>query len=109
MSNRITVLVLEPGREPYIKEIENSLDGLQREVGGTIQALFPYADPVALLCHEEGTLLGLPWNRVLRDDDGFIYDVIVGTCLIVGLTEDDLGSLPEDLVDKYTEVFKESF
>ena len=78
-------------------------------VGGSIQALFPYADPVALICHEEGKLIGLPWNRPLRDDDGFIYDIIAGTFLVTGLTKDNFGSLPTELVEKYTEIFQEGF
>ena len=107
MKKKMTVLVLEPEKAPYVKEIENSLEGMQSEVGGLVQALFPFADPVALLCHDEGKLIGLPWNRFLRDEEGFIYDVIVGTCLVVGLTEDNFGSLPQELCEKYAEVFRE--
>ena len=43
---------------------------LQAAVGGDIQAVYPYEDPVALICNEEGKLLGLPLNRALFDDDG---------------------------------------
>ena len=39
-------------------------------VGGDIQAVYPYEDPVALICNEEGKLMGLPLNRALFDDDG---------------------------------------
>ena len=109
MSKKITVLVLEPGKEPYVKVIESSLAGLQKEVGGCIQALYPFDDPVALIVNDEGKLIGLPWNRPLRDSDGFIYDVIVGTCLVVGLTKDNFGALPQELVAKYTQIFREGF
>lgn len=108
-SEKITVLVLEPGKEPYVKDIDNTLSSLQKEVGGYIQAVYPYEDPVALIVNEEGKLTGLPYNRPLTDEDGHIYDVIVGNCLVVGLTEDNFGSLSQELIDKYTEFFRKSF
>ncbi len=108
-AEKITVLVLEPCKEPYVKSIDNTLSSLQKEVGGCIQAVYPYEDPVALIVHEEGKLIGLPYNRPLADEDGHIYDVIVGTCLVVGLTEDNFGSLSQELIDKYTEFFRECF
>lgn len=39
---------------------------MQEIVGGTIQVLYPFAEPVALVCNDEGKLLGLPLNRALR-------------------------------------------
>ena len=47
--NTLAVLVVEPGIEPYVKEIESGLKSLQHEVGGDIQAVYPYEEPVALL------------------------------------------------------------
>lgn len=61
MSNtneKITVLVVEPGKEPYEKEIAPDLASLQHEVGGYIQAVYPHDDPVAVICDEEGKLKG---------------------------------------------------
>ena len=69
----IAVLIVEPGKEPYVKEIDSNLKSLQHEVGGYIEAIYPYEDPVALVCNEEGKLEGLPLNRALRDEDGDIY------------------------------------
>ena len=68
------VLMVEPGKSPYAAEIESGLKSLQAAVGGDIQAVYPYEDPVALICNEEGKLMGLPLNRALFDDDGHIYD-----------------------------------
>ena len=31
---------------------------------------------------------GLPLNRALRDDNGEIYDIVAGTFLVTGLTDD---------------------
>ena len=58
----MNVLVVEPGTLPYEKEI-NSLQEMQELVGGLIDAIYPYDDPVALVCNDEGLLLGLPFNR----------------------------------------------
>ena len=41
-----------------------------------IEAIYPYEDPVALVCNEEGKLEGLPLNRALRDEDGDIYSFL---------------------------------
>jgi hypothetical protein len=99
--NKIDALVIEPGRAPYHKRIDSGLESLQKEVGGYIEAVYPFSDPVALICNEDGKLLGLELNRALRDDEGDIYDIISGTFLIVGLTEDNFGSLPVELSVKY--------
>lgn len=82
---------------------------LQKMVGGLIQAVYPFEDAVALICNDEGKLLGLPINRPLYDEDGEMYDILVGTFLVVGLTEDDFGSLPEEMIEKYTEAFSRGF
>ena len=102
----ITILVVEPGKEPYEKEIDSGLSSLQHEVGGYIQAVYPFEEPVAILCNEEGKFEGLPLNRALRDDDGEIYDIVAGTFLVVGLTEDNFGSLTPELMQHFTEYFK---
>ena len=77
------VLMVQPGQPPEAKEIKDGLASLQAEVGGPIQALYPFAEPVALICHEEGKLLGLSLNRCLSlEDTGEIYDIIAGTFLL---------------------------
>ena len=100
------VLMVEPGKSPYAAEIESGLKSLQAAVGGDIQAVYPYEDPVALICNEEGKLMGLPLNRALFDDDGHIYDIVSGNFLIVGLGEEDFTDLSPDLMEKYGEQFK---
>ena len=92
--------------EPYVKEIDSGLESLQHEVGGCIEAIYPYEDPVALVCNEEGKLEGLPLNRALRDEDGDIYDVVAGTFMVVGLTDDSFGSLTVEQMQKFSDLFK---
>ena len=102
----IAVLIVEPGNEPYVKEIDSGLESLQHEVGGYIEAIYPYEEPVALVCNEEGKLEGLPLNRALRDEDGDIYDVVAGTFMVVGLTDDSFGSLTVEQMQKFSDHFK---
>lgn len=101
----MTVVVVEPRKRPYMKNIDNSLTAMQELVDGCIKALYPYEDPVALVCNEEGKLLGLEQNRVLYDEDGIPCDIICGIFFVVGLGEEDFSSLPKELAVKYLEVF----
>ena len=104
---KMTVLVVEPMKEPYLKEIDPGLHSLQAEVGGDIATAYPFSDPVGLVCNDEGKLIGLELNRSLRDEHGEIYDVMAGTFLVVGLSEDSFTSLTPEQVQKYTEHFKQ--
>ena len=105
-TDTLTVLVVEPEQPPHVKNIENSLRSLQAEVGGSIEANYPFEDPVAIICNEEGKLLGLPLNRALRDAEHHVYDVIAGTFLVVGLGTDNFCSLNEKQIEKYSDHFK---
>lgn len=100
------VLVVEPEKEPYVKEIGSGLSSLQKEVGGYIEAVYPFEDPVAIICNEEGKLEGLPLNRALRDEDGHVYDIIAGTFLIAGLSEDNFCSLDDAQIEKFSALYK---
>ena len=102
---KITVLVVEPSKKPYIKEIENTLKSLQHEVDGYIQAIYSWKEPVALICDEESKLKNKPFNRALRDDGGKIYDYISGTFIITGLGEEDFASLLPELVTHFSDLF----
>ena len=101
----MNVLIVEPGKAPREAEIGDKLEAMQKVVGGMIEAVYPYDDPVAVVCCEEGKLEGMPLNRALRDKDGQIYDIISGTFFISGLSEDNFASLSPDLMEKYKEQF----
>ena len=100
------VLTIEPGKKPVVKTINKGLESLQKEVGGYIQAVYPFEDKVALICNEDGKLNGLPFNRTLRDSSDNVYDIITGTFLVVGLDEENFCSLTDELSEKYLEHFK---
>lgn len=94
------ILIVEPGRTPYEKEIVHSLAEMQAVVGGAIQACYPFEQPVALICNEEGKLLNLSLNRALYDSDGNIYDVVAGTFFLCGApaNAESFTSLSDDQV-----------
>lgn len=100
------VLIVEPMKAPYVKAIGEELEDLQHEVGGYIEAVYPFEDEVAIICNEEGKLDGLELNRALRGDQGEIRDIIAGTFLVVGLTEESFGSLSSEQITKYTELYR---
>ena len=104
---KLTVLVVEPMKESYVKEIDPGLHALQAEVGGDIAASYPFDDPVGLVLNDEGKLIGLDLNRSLRDEHGEIYDIVAGTFLVVGLGEESFTSLPPELAQKYMGHFKQ--
>ena len=101
------VLLITPGAAPQVLEIEHSLKNMQELVGGTIEAIYPFEDTVALVCNDEGKLLGLPLNRAVRDPaTGQILDIIAGTFFICGLSEDDFASLSDEQIQRYTQMFR---
>ena len=102
----LSVLVVEPQKKPYAKEIGGDLKSLQHEVGGYIQAVYPFREPVALICNEEGKLLGKALNRALRNESGQIYDVVAGTFLIAGLGEEDFISLTPEQMEHFMQYFQ---
>lgn len=103
----ISVLVVEPEKAPYTAEIGTTLEDKQAVVGGTIQAIYPYEDKVALVCHDEGKMIGLPLNRALYDEQGEMYDIVAGTFFICGLGEENFCSLTPEQADKFTTMFRE--
>lgn len=104
-NEKINVLVVEPAKKPYAKEISPELSSLQKEVGGYIQAVYPFEEPVAIICDEEAKLKGSELNRALRDEDGDVYDIVAGTFLVVGLGEEDFSSLSPKLMEKFADHF----
>ena len=101
----IDVLLVEPGQYPRMTSIGSDLHSLQKAVGGDIEAIYPYDDPVAIVIAEEGKINGETLNRAIRDEDGDIVDIIAGTFFVCGLGEEDFASLPKELQDKYEEKF----
>lgn len=100
------VLRIEPKKVPEVVDIDLGLESLQKQVDGYIEAVYPFEDEIALIVNEEGKYNGSEPNRALRDYDGNIYDIIFGTFLVVGLTENNFGELSEEKLAKYSELYQ---
>ena len=101
------VVIVEPQKKPEVREIGDSLEAMQKIVGGLIEAVYPFDAPVALICNEEGKLLDLPLNRALRDDAGEVYDIISGTFFLCAAPTDSdhFAGLTDQQVKTYLEQF----
>ena len=101
------VVIVEPKKKPVVQDIDSDLKSMQKIVGGSIQAIFPFDEPVALICNEEGKLLNLPLNRALRDDEGNVYDIISGTFFVCAAPPDSdrFVGLTDQQVKTYMEQF----
>ena len=101
------VVIVEPKKKPIVQDIDAGLESMQKIVGGPIEAVYPFDEPVALIANEEGKLLNLPLNRALRDDEGNVYDIISGTFFVCAAPPDSdrFEGLTDQQVKTYTERF----
>lgn len=72
----IKIVIVEPNKAPYAKEIENTVEAKQAIVGGYIEAVRLPQD-FYIIVNEEGKLQGLEPNRMIRG-----FDMLVGTFFI---------------------------
>lgn len=105
LRNTMNVLLVSPGAYPKAVSIGTELEDMQAAVGGDIEVTYPFEDEVGLVMNEEGKLNGMPLNRALRTEDGDVYDIVAGDFLVVGLTEDDFGSLTPEQMNKFEKLF----
>ena len=101
---KIKVVLLEPGKGARATEIDASLKGMQKIVGGNIDIVS--FDDVLIVHNREGKERNLPFNRGLCDEAGKVQDVISGTCFVCGVIEDNLGSLSDKQTEEYLKKFK---
>ena len=85
-AKKITVVRKEPGNLPEIAEIENTLETVQREVGGYIETV-TIANDCVIICNEEGLINGEKFNV------NFLGLQFFGTILISGREKDIFASL----------------
>lgn len=99
------VIMIEPFKPAYMAEIGADLKSMQKAVGGDIETVYPYTDPLVLVCDEEGKINGKERNRALVSDNGEIYDVVFGTFFIAGIGVKS-SRLFRNLIEKYLEKYK---
>lgn len=78
---KIKVVFVKVGEEPIVKEIYNTLQSQQEEVGGNIECLATsFSDKVdyVFIFNEEGKINGLTGNRYIYDK----HDIIAGNFLV---------------------------
>ena len=83
---KIQVLIKRPGRDPYKTWISDTLENLQRTVGGYIETV-TIRRGVVVICDEEGRLKGYPYNCTIN---GVSF---VGDIIIAGVDGDEISSL----------------
>src|SRR5574344_2604941 len=98
----LKVLIKEPYKEPYVKEIEDTLEAKQEIVGGSIECIsMPNVKNVDLYVNEEGKLYSMAGNFWLPEYE----DCVAGTCFITGYDEDTGENV--DIKDKDIEKCKD--
>lgn len=105
---KISVILVEPGRYPKLIEIEDTLEAMQSLVEGDIEEYMPFDDEVAIICNEEGKMRGLPLNRAVYVDNKEMGDIIAGKFFIcyAPIESEKFLSIPKELARKYEEKFK---
>lgn len=98
------VVKVVPMEAAEIIDIEPTLETYQNMVGGFIEAVYPFDDPVAVVCNDEGKFCEEP-NRALYRD-GKPYDIIYGTFFVCGLGEEDFEGLTDELAEKYRKKYE---
>ena len=78
-----------PGQRPEVVDTENTPEALQEAVGGYIEAV-TFAEDAALICNEEGRLLGPQHNCTVL---GIPF---VGPVLAVGVAGEEFRGLRDE-------------
>jgi hypothetical protein len=96
MEENIRVLYFKVGRPPEEGYMGNSVEGMQKAIGGFVQALPIYNDrwSFMIICDEEGFMKDLPFNRGL-----------LGDWLIIGSEGEEFISLTKEQIDWMKEHF----
>lgn len=102
MSEKLTVVMVEPHKAPYVAKIDDELSALQKAVGGYIEVVYN-GDGTMIICNEEGKLRGLEGNRRIHDGSS----IIAGTFFVVGDGGENFRSLTDSETVKYMDRFAE--
>ena len=86
--------------------IDAGLSSMQKIVGGNIQAVNYFDEPVTLVCNDEGKINGMELNRAIKDDNGTVIDIIAGTFFVCGVGDENFTSLPPEHRAKFEKMFK---
>lgn len=101
----IRVVLLEPRKKALITDLDRSLEGMQKAVGGYIEVYYPFEEEVCIICNEEGKITGLPLNRAIYNDEKEIIDIIAGTAFICACGGEHFESLTPEQAQQYRKQF----
>lgn len=106
-NNFIKILHVKVGEKPIVTEIPDELEAMQNLVGGWIEEITPWNDDVALVCNEEGKIIGLPLNRSFKTHSGF-RDIVAGDFFLcyAPVDSESFLSLSDEQIEKYTKMFE---
>lgn len=102
MAYKIKVFIKEPGKKLRSTAISNTLENLQKTVGGYIETVTLFSDLV-IICNEEGKLRGLPYNCII------LNKAFVGTLIFAGIDGDEFGDVParyQDMKQLFPQLFE---
>lgn len=84
---KISVFIKEPGKELRHVHISDTLENLQKIVGGYIET-WPFANDATVICNEEGLLRDMPFSCVVLNQPFY------GTIIFAGVKGDDFADFP---------------
>ena len=90
-------VIIKRAFEPFgrLQEIPNDMETFQKYVGGYVE-IVRISDRVAILCNEDGKLIGLHDNFFC----GYpIFDTIKGVVVVVGIEGEEFADVPLDLAE----------
>ena len=103
---KIKVVLLEPGKLARTAEIDASLAGMQKVVGGLIEPFYPFEEQVCIVCNEESKINGMRPNRSVKNGDGVMVDFIFGPAFVCDCRGENLDSLSDEQIDRYGKMFR---
>ena len=92
------VIYKAPGLPAEIRDVPSTREALQAPVGGHTEAV-PVATDAAIICNEEGRLIGLEPNCTLL---GLHF---VGPIVVAGVAGEEFTDLPEVGVKVFLDMF----
>ena len=94
------ILLIRAKENPVLRDVPHHLSIFQQLVGGRIEVVEPFDDPVVLVCDESGRNNGKPVNRVIND-----HMDICGDFFLCGHDGEGLSNFPVELASKYISLF----
>ena len=85
--NSIKVFVKNPGQAPHMEIISNTLESLQRIVGGYIETV-TLSSNLVIIVNEEGAINGMPFNCT------YCGAHLYGPIIWAGISRDEFSDVP---------------